>query len=39
MATHLHKMGSYTVAGPLLPGHGYEVEDMNKVCWQDWAAA
>ena len=39
MATFLHEKGAYTVAGPLLPGHGHEVKDMNKVHWQDWVAA
>jgi carboxylesterase len=26
----------YTVAGPLLPGHGTVPEDLNRVRWQDW---
>lgn len=34
----LHARG-YTVAGPLLPGHGTRPEDLNRVSWQDWAAA
>jgi carboxylesterase len=29
----------YTVAGPLLPGHGTSPEDANQYTWQDWAAA
>ena len=26
----------YTVTGPLLPGHGTQPEDLNKVSWRDW---
>lgn len=26
----------YTVAGPLLPGHGTQPSDLNRVRWQDW---
>ena len=26
----------YTVAAPLLPGHGTKPEDLNQVRWQDW---
>lgn len=29
----------YTVAGPLLPGHGTQPEDLNRVTWRDWARA
>lgn len=29
----------YTVAGPLLPGHGTHPDDLNRVRWQDWAKA
>lgn len=29
----------YTVLAPLLPGHGTEPEDLNRVRWQDWTAA
>jgi carboxylesterase len=29
----------FTVAGPLLPGHGKTIQDMNQVHWQDWVAA
>jgi carboxylesterase len=32
---YLHQHG-YTVAGPLLPGHGTTVEDMNRSKWTDW---
>jgi carboxylesterase len=32
---YLHQQG-YTVAGPLLPGHGTTVEDMNRSKWTDW---
>lgn len=28
----------YTVAGPLLPGHGTTLEDLNRTSWQDWVA-
>jgi carboxylesterase len=32
---YLHQRG-YTVSGPLLPGHGTTVEDMNHSKWTDW---
>lgn len=35
LAHHLHDAG-YTVAGPLLPGHGTTPEDLNRVTWHDW---
>ncbi len=35
LAQLLHAQG-YTVAGPLLPGHGTQPEDLNKVSWRDW---
>ena len=35
---YLHSKG-VTVAGPLLPGHGTQAEDLNRVRWQEWAAA
>ena len=35
LAQLLHAQG-YTVAGPLLPGHGTTPEDLNKVSWRDW---
>jgi carboxylesterase len=38
LAHMLHAAG-YTVAGPLLPGHGTRPEDLNRTPWQDWAAA
>jgi carboxylesterase len=38
MATFLHEKG-YSVAGPLLPGHGKTVADMNRVHWSDWFSA
>jgi carboxylesterase len=38
LAEKLHERG-YTVSAPLLPGHGTTPEDLNKVRWQDWAAA
>lgn len=28
----------YTVAGPLLPGHGTTPAEMNRVHWRDWVA-
>jgi len=31
----LHRRG-ITVSGPLLPGHGTSVEDMNRCRWTDW---
>ena len=34
-AKMLHKRG-YTVAGPLLPGHGTSPLDLNNTRWQDW---
>jgi len=38
LAGALHAAG-YTVAGPLLPGHGTTPEEMNRCRWQDWAGA
>ena len=38
LARSLHEQG-YTVAGPLLPGHGTTPQAMNGSRWQDWAAA
>jgi len=38
IAKFLHDFG-YTVAGPLLPGHGHTIEEMNSVSWQDWYQA
>ncbi len=35
MATHLHQLG-YSIAAPLLPGHGTKPEDMLSVSWRDW---
>lgn len=29
----------YTVAGPLLPGHGTQPLDLNRRKWQEWAAS
>jgi carboxylesterase len=34
---YLHQRG-LTVSGPLLPGHGTTVEDMNRCRWSDWTA-
>jgi carboxylesterase len=38
LAQVLHQNG-YTVAGPLLPGHGTSPEDANRFNWPDWVAA
>jgi carboxylesterase len=38
LAGCLHNHG-YTVAGPLLPGHGTTPQDCNRYTWQDWYAA
>jgi carboxylesterase len=35
MAQALHENG-YTVAGPLLPGHGTTLQDCSRFTWQDW---
>lgn len=35
MAAFLTSIG-YTTYGPLLPGHGTDIEDMLKARWQDW---
>lgn len=34
----LHKKG-YTVAAPLLAGHGTKPEDLNCVSWRDWVSS
>lgn len=36
-ARQLHEHG-YTVAGPLLPGHGTSPRDLNRTRWQEWYA-
>jgi carboxylesterase len=38
LARSLHELG-YTVAGPLLPGHGTTPEDCNRHTWQEWYAS
>jgi carboxylesterase len=38
LAEHLHARG-YTVAAPLLAGHGTTPEDCNQYTWQDWSAS
>jgi carboxylesterase len=38
LAHELHEAG-YTVAGPLLPGHGTTPADLNRTPWQDWVRA
>jgi carboxylesterase len=38
LADRLHAQG-YSVAGPLLAGHGTRAADLNKVRWQDWVAS
>jgi carboxylesterase len=35
LAKRLHEKG-YTVAAPLLAGHGTKFDDLNRVTWQDW---
>lgn len=35
LAENLREAG-YTVAGPLLPGHGTQSRDLGRVRWQDW---
>ena len=35
LGDYLHQRG-YTVSGPLLPGHGTTVEDMNRCKWTEW---
>lgn len=37
LAGVLHQAG-YTVAGPLLPGHGTTPFEANRYIWQDWVA-
>jgi carboxylesterase len=32
---YLHQRG-YTISGPLLPGHGTTVDDMNRRRWTEW---
>lgn len=38
LAHTLHAAG-FTVAGPLLPGHGTNPDDLNHVRWEHWASA
>jgi carboxylesterase len=38
VADQFHTQG-YTVAAPLLPGHGTKPEDLNNVHWRDWVAS
>ncbi len=38
LAKSLHEKG-YTVAGPLLAGHGTQPADLNHVSWRDWVAS
>lgn len=38
LAEKLHEK-NYTIAAPLLPGHGTHPDDLNRVRWQDWVAA
>jgi carboxylesterase len=38
LARELHAHG-YTVAAPLLPGHGTTPQDCNRSTWQDWYAS
>jgi carboxylesterase len=38
LAEFFHRAG-YSVAGPLLPGHGTSAEDLNSKSWKEWVAA
>lgn len=38
LAEFFHRAG-YSVAGPLLPGHGTSAEDLNLRTWKEWLAA
>jgi carboxylesterase len=38
LAEFFHQAG-YSVAGPLLPGHGTSAEDLNTKTWKEWLAA
>jgi len=38
LAGRLYEKG-YTVAAPLLAGHGTKAADLNKVTWRDWVAS
>lgn len=38
MGRYLHRRG-YTVAAPLLPGHGTTPADLNRTTWRQWLAA
>ncbi len=38
LGEYLHERG-YTVAAPLLPGHGTTPQEMNRQKWQDWVNA
>ena len=35
LGSYLHECG-FTVSAPLLPGHGTQPADLNRVRWQDW---
>lgn len=37
-AKRLHEKG-FSVAGPLLAGHGTRPEDLNRVTWRDWVTS
>lgn len=38
LADSFHRVG-FSVAGPLLPGHGTSPEDLNSRRWEEWVAA
>ncbi len=38
LAHRLHAQG-FTLAGPLLPGHGTKPEDLNQINWEGWVNA
>jgi carboxylesterase len=37
LGTYLHER-ALTISAPLLPGHGTQPADLNRVRWQDWVA-
>ncbi len=38
LADHFHRAG-FSVAAPLLPGHGTTAEDLNTKSWKEWVSA
>jgi carboxylesterase len=39
LARRLHASRGYSLAGPLLPGHGTTPDDLNRCRWVDWVDA